>query len=175
MTTVPEVSATINAFPEVLASLLRHVDAAVLSRRPAADEWCPLEVIGHLIACDSETFRDRIAEVLAGKQITPMDPWAAINARDFASAPLDELLDELRSERTESAAFLGTISSTDLAATTTFVGGRRSYAAGDFVFEWPYHDQDHLQQILECTKTAYLEPMTEAMRRGLAEMREAQA
>lgn len=173
MSSISEIAATIEAFPNVLAHLLEPVDHDVLRRRPAPEEWCPLEVIGHVIACDSETFRDRIAQVLRGESLITMDPWAAINERDFASESLGDLLEELRNERAQSAAFLRTLSTEELTATSSFVGGRREYAAGDFVFEWPFHDQDHLQQILECTKSAYLPSMTDAMRKGLAEMQEA--
>lgn len=173
MPTLTEVTATIEAFPNVLAALLDPIDDEVLRSRPAPGEWCPLEVIGHLIACDSETFRDRIAQVIEGQALKPMDPWAAINERNFANDSLATLLTELRAERTASVAYLQTLSDDALAATTNFEGGRRAYSAGDFVFEWPFHDQDHLQQILACTKRAYLPAMSEAMRRGLDEMREA--
>ena len=45
--------------------------------------------------------------------------------------------------------------------------GFGTFAAGDFVFEWPFHDHKHLQQILAITKAAYLPSMTDTMRNAL--------
>ena len=38
---------------------------------------------------------------------------------------------------------------------------------GDFVYEWPFHDHEHLQQILDILKQRYLPLMTETMRVAL--------
>jgi hypothetical protein len=46
--------------------------------------------------------------------------------------------------------------------------GHRDCNSGDFVNEWPFHDQDHLQQILANLKSAHLSAMTETMRRALS-------
>ena len=95
------------------------------------------------------------------------DPWAAINERNFAQADLDELLDELASERRRSVEFLMSLTPGDLAKTATY-GTHGVFAAGDFVHEWPFHDQDHLQQILDILKANYLPHMTEIMQNALS-------
>jgi len=98
-----EIANTIRSTPTVLEALLAPIDPATLSIRPEEGEWCPLEVIGHLIACDSAAFRDRITGIAHGNPtIGGFDPWAAINARDFAAEPLDALVEELAEERVES-------------------------------------------------------------------------
>ncbi|MEM8902597.1 MAG: DinB family protein [Actinomycetota bacterium] len=164
-----EVVAALVALPDVLATLLEPIPHEALAERPEPGEWCVLEVIGHLVACDAEAFRDRIVAIARGDGVVaPFRPWAAIEARDLAAEPLGSLLDELRSERAVSAELLATLTPDELAVVGTFRDGRR-FAAGDFVHEWPYHDRDHLQQILEILKVRQLGPMTPVMRSALTD------
>lgn len=168
MKPLDEIATTLERFPEVLAALFTSVDESVLRNRPAPDEWCPLEVVGHLIDCDGPSFRDRIGAIIAGVEPIPAhDITVAIDTRDFALQPVRVLLDELRGERASSAAYLRGLDPADLAVEGRF-GDERRFSAGDFVHEWPFHDQDHLQQILGATKLAYLPHMTDAMRQALA-------
>ena len=163
-----EIARTLQSLPDVLAALLAPIDSQTLRTRPAEGEWCPLEVVGHLIACDSDAFRNRISAIIAGDpNIASFDAWDAINARDFATEPLDVLLAELTEERKLSAELILALSDDDLAKTATFHDGR-VFAAGDFVHEWPFHDQDHLQQILASLKLAYLPAMSPTMREALS-------
>lgn len=167
VTSLDEIADTIEAFPEVLAALLEPISADALRHRPEQGEWCPLEVVGHLILADGPAFRDRVAAIVKGTTtIAPFDPSLEISGRDFRSEDLVDLLDELRSERTSSAALLRSLDPADLRRTAEFEA-HGSYAAGDFVHEWPFHDQDHLRQILDATKLAYLPFMTESMRTAL--------
>jgi hypothetical protein len=164
---VAEIAATLRSLPTVLEALLTPVDDATLRTRPAEDEWCPLEVIGHLIACDSAAFRDRIQNILdAEPDIAAFDAWEAIHARNFAAESLTDLIVELAQERARSCSLVESLSADDLAKTALFEGGR-VFEAGDFVHEWPFHDQDHLQQILASLKLAYLPSMTPVMRAAL--------
>ncbi|MEO1059855.1 MAG: DinB family protein [Actinomycetota bacterium] len=167
VTGTAEIEAALTSLPDVLGALLAPVDGAALRERPEPGEWCVLEVIGHLIACDGDAFRDRIVAIArADGRIAPFRPWDAINARDFAAEPLADLLDELRSEREASVRLLRSLTPSELVAVGTFADGRR-FTAGDFVAEWPYHDRDHLQQILENLKLRQLPHMTETMRAAL--------
>jgi hypothetical protein len=162
-----EIANTLRSLPTVLDALLRPVDTATLRARPEEGEWCPLEVIGHLIACDSDAFRNRIIAIVDGNpRISGFDAWDAINRRDFAAEPLDSLLNELSQERSTSCELLISLGVDDLAKTATFKDGRE-FSANDFVHEWPFHDQDHLQQILASLKAAYLPGMTPTMRTAL--------
>jgi len=104
---VNQIADTLQSTPGVLRAMLEPFDQATLALRPAEGEWCPLEVIGHLIACDSAAFRDRITGIVTGlPEIASFDAWEAINARDFATQTLDELLNELTDERAVSADLL---------------------------------------------------------------------
>jgi hypothetical protein len=167
VTALDEIATTIESLPSVLAALLAPIDPAVLTAQPEPGEWSVHEVIGHLITCDGPAFRDRIADIVGGRsEISPFDPGPLVESRDFDSEALDGLLAELTSERRESAAYVRTLTTDDLAATSAY-GRHGSLAAGDFAHEWPFHDHDHLQQILAILKTAHLSAMTEQMRRAL--------
>lgn len=166
---IAEISHTLGSAPIVLEALLASIDPTTLRTRPEENEWCPLEVIGHLIACESDAFRNRILGIVNGKPlIEGFDAWEAINARDFAAESLNSLLQELAEERSVSCDLILSLDANDLGKTARFGDGRR-FAAGDFVHEWPYHDQDHMQQIIDCLKAAYLPGMTETMRGALGE------
>ncbi len=167
MAGVNQIADTLESMPKVLQTLLAPFDHETLATRPAPGEWCPLEVIGHLIACDSAAFRDRIEAIRGGEpDIAGFDAWDAINARDFAVQPLDVLLRELADERAVSATLLRSLSQADLVTSAASQDGRR-FEANDFVHEWPFHDQDHLQQILDALKLTYLPHMTTVMRDAL--------
>lgn len=171
MTALDEVAATIENLPAVLHALLAPVDAATLVEPPEPGEWSVHEVIGHLITGDGPAFRKRIAGIVNGEsEIAPFDPATPMGDRDFNAVGLAALLDELRAERSQSAAYVRSLKSSDLLRTSNYVsqGGQdRQFAAGDFVNEWPFHDHDHLQQILANLKVAHLRAMTETMRRAL--------
>ncbi len=168
VTHVNQIADTLQSVPSVLRALLEPFDHDTLALRPAPGEWCPLEVIGHLIACDSDAFRNRIEAIVAGEpEIASFDAWKAINARDFAAEPFDMLLDELAAERATSAEFLRSLTPSDLAKSASYHEGR-IFEANDFVHEWPFHDQDHLQQILAALKLTYLPHMTSTMSDALA-------
>ncbi len=162
-----EIANTLRSLPSVLDALLRPIDPVTLRTRPEEGEWCPLEVIGHVIACDSDAFRNRISAIVDGNpRISGFDAWEAINRRDFAAEPLDSLLNELTQERSTSCDLLLSLSADDLAKTAVFEDGRE-FTANDFVHEWPFHDQDHVQQILASLKAAYVLGMTPTMRSAL--------
>ena len=168
MTEIAEIADTIENLPNVLATLLGPVDPVVLTTPPAPGEWTVHQVIGHLITGDGPAFRDRIASIVAGDaEVASFDPGALVKARGFDSESLDDLLAELVSERTRSAASVRSLADVDLSVTADF-GRHGSLAAADFVHEWPFHDHDHVQQILSILKAAHLPGMTEQMRRALS-------
>lgn len=169
MIELDEIAATLESLPSVLRTLLAPIDDAALCARPEPEEWCVREVIGHLIATDTGAFSDRIAAIVAGEPvIAGFDPWAAIRERDFTQGPLPSLLDEFEDTRDRSVEFVRSLSAADLRHTADYPGFG-TFAAGDFVFEWPFHDQEHLRQILAALQPRYLQPMTETMRSALVD------
>jgi hypothetical protein len=164
-----EIAATLDTLPTVLRALLAPIDPETLRARPEPGEWSVLEVIGHLIATDEGAFGGRIGAIIDGEpEIAGFDPWVAINERDFAALSLDSLLAELAAKRVTSVAFLRSLDPAHLALTATFPG-HGTFAAGDFVLEWPFHDQEHLGQILANLQLRYLPEMTSTMRSALTD------
>ena len=124
-------------------------------------------MIGHLIVSDGPAFRDRIAAIVSGEsELAPFDPDLRLTGRDFQTADLSDLLAELRAERVKSGTLLRSLDPVDLRRTAEFAT-YGAFSAGDFVHEWAFHDQDHLQQILAATKSVYLPFMTTSMQRAL--------
>lgn len=167
VTAVDEIAATIENLPVVLGALLAPIDPAVLTAPPKPGEWSVHEVVGHLITGDGPAFRDRIADIVGGRpEIASFDPRPPVESRDFNGESLSDLLAELAGERERSAAYVRTLTTDELSATSGY-GRHGSLAAGDFVHEWPFHDHDHLQQILAVLKAAHLPGMTAQMQQAL--------
>lgn len=167
MIDLDEIAATLESLPTALRTLLAPYDADTLAARPEPGEWCVLEVVGHLITCDRGAFRDRIETIAAGAAEVPrFDAGAALDARAPMNASIDELLDELAAVRADSVEFVRSLSPAALTATAPY-GDHGTFAAADFVLEWPYHDQDHIRQILDAVQRHYLPHMTDTMRTAL--------
>ena len=167
MTTPADVASALEAFPAVVRTLLEPLDPATLIVRPEPGEWSVHEVIGHLIATDEGAFEQRVQGILDGKPKIPgFSPWAAINERDFNAVTLPDLLAEFDASRERVVPFVAALTDEQLTLTADYPGFG-TFAAGDFVFEWPFHDHEHLQQILAITKAAYLPSMTDTMRNAL--------
>lgn len=166
-TDLERIASTIENLPEVLEVMLATVDAGVLTTRPQPGEWSPHEVILHVITSDRLAFSDRIEAIVGGAaEIAGFDPTTAMAGRDANAMTLDELLTELRSVRAASAAFVRTLTAADLERTGVYRDGL-TFVAGDFVNEWPFHDADHLQQILDAVKSSYVPSMSASMRAAL--------
>ncbi|MEL6892981.1 MAG: DinB family protein [Actinomycetota bacterium] len=167
MRRLDEIATTLESFPGVVVALFGSVDDVVLRTRPEPGEWCPIEVVVHLIACDGPAFGDRIAAIADGEErLGGFDPHAAIDACKVDSVSIEGLLDEFRASRAAAAAFVRSLAPDTLDRTSSF-GDQRRFAASDFLHEWPFHDQDHLQQIVAATKLAYVPHFGDDMRRAL--------
>ena len=167
MIDVDEIAATLESLPPALRTLLAPHDDETLRARPEPGEWCVLEVVAHIVTCDRGAFRDRIEAIAGGAGEVPrFDAGAALEARDPMGATIGELLDELEAVRAESVAFVRALDVATLGTTAPY-GGHGSFAASDFLLEWPYHDQDHIRQILDAVQRHYLPHMTPSMRTAL--------
>lgn len=167
MIDLTEIADTLELLPTVLRTLLAPYDDETVRARPAPGEWCVLEVVGHLITCDRGAFEDRITALVGGAdEVPPFDAHAALQARDPMNASLDELLDELATVRNASVGFVRSLDVDSLTASAPY-GDHGTLTAGDFVLEWPFHDQDHIRQILDAVQRHYLPHMSESMRIAL--------
>lgn len=143
------VASILRATPQTLRALLRDVDRAVLVWRPAPGEWCINEVVGHLIEADRRAFMIRIKGMLEAEHYQ----IHAVNADEIAAQRLDherdvfELIDELERQREACAELIMALSPKDLERSGEYPP-HGEFRVADFVYEWAYHDCDHLQQIL---------------------------
>jgi hypothetical protein len=126
--------------------------------RPAADEWCANEVIGHLLEAEGRAFAGRIRLILSAAADEPEPELATWDQPTVAAGRRDdlreteELLAELADLRTESLVLVRSLRPVDLART-----GRHphvgSLAVGDIVHEWVHHDREHLKQLLDVSRS----------------------
>lgn len=167
MPDVAEIADTLERTPAALRLLLEPFDDDVLSAAPEAGEWSAKEVVVHLITCDGGAFRYRIEALIDGADEVPgFSAGAALDARRPIDAPMTDLLDELAAVRAESVTFVRSLDDGELAASAPY-RDHGTFAARDFLLEWPFHDQDHIRQILDAVQRHYLPEMGDAMRTAL--------
>jgi len=167
MIDLDEIAATLDILPGALRTLLAPYGDATLAARPEPGEWCVLEVVGHLITCDRGAFRDRIQAIIDGVDEVPaFDARHALDDRDPMRSTIGELLDELTTVRADSVEFVRSLDPSTITATAPY-GDHGTFAASDFLLEWPFHDQDHIRQILDAVQRHYLPHMTDTMRTAL--------
>jgi hypothetical protein len=135
--------------PTYLRALTDAAPRELLVWRPAAGEWCVLDVVGHLIETEERGFGGRIRTILAEEraQFTTWDPSAVARARRDAERDPDELLAELARRRMASVALVHDLADDDLSR-----GGDHPevgfLTVNDLLHEWVHHDANHLRQIL---------------------------
>jgi hypothetical protein len=145
------------------------LDDDLLAWRPAADEWCIKEIIGHLIETDRLAFRGRIELMLAHEHpaLGGMDVHGVATARQDDGRPLGELLAELRAERALAAPLVAGLTRAELERTGAYakLGELR---VADLVYEWPFHDAAHLTQMQEIIRLRALPGMSAAMQAAVS-------
>ena len=163
------VAQVLQTTPAVLATMLADLDDALLSWRPAPGEWCIKEVVGHLLEMDKLAFADRIRLILAEDE--PTIPGVNVNKiaaeRRDNERPLSELLAAFVRERETAVSFLNQLPADQLHRTGTFPTNRH-FRASDFLYEWPYHDHDHIKQISDIIRAAFWPHLSETMQRALS-------
>lgn len=170
MTVEPgQVAVLLARLPEVLTALVGDLDDGLLCWRPEPEAWCIKEVIGHLIATDTAAFADRIAYIMAHDG----EPFPAVSAGEMAAArqdvaqPIGALLAELTAVRSHNAAWIRQLSLDQLQSRGVYPK-YGTFHAYDFLYEWPYHDQSHLQQIGDILKAYFFPHMSQTMQQALS-------
>jgi hypothetical protein len=120
-----------------------------VSFHPAAGEWCANEIVGHLIEADRRGFTGRLRQILASERpdLLPWDQEGVAAGRADCSRSWDDVLEEFVEVRREGLLLLEelTIEDLDRVGLHPEVG---ELAVRDIVYEWPFHDRDHLRQML---------------------------
>ena len=159
----------LQATPATLKALITGLDPALHTWKPEPNEWSINEVIGHLIECDRLAFADRIRLMLAEEnpEIPGIDVNALAAQRNDNDCDAFALLDELADQRVACVALVLSLGDAELAR-RGFFKKHGTFCVSDFVYEWSYHDHDHIQQILENVKSATWPHFSETMQTALS-------
>lgn len=140
--------ARLERLPAALDALLVGLPEADLRHRPPAGGWSIVEVLGHLLAEETDDFRPRLRLTLEDPfQPWPrLDPERTVEERRFQEAAPADLLRGLREERARSVAWLRALPAPrwDLAHQPP---KPPPLCAGDLLASWAAHDARHLEQI----------------------------
>jgi hypothetical protein len=132
-----------------LQATVSAMPPALLTWRPGPDEWCALEVMGHLIETEERGFAGRVRAILAEDrpQFTSWDPDGVAKARRDAERDPAEVLGEFTRRRAASVALVETVKAADVDR-----GGDHPEVGfltiSDLLHEWVHHDANHLRQML---------------------------
>ena len=144
-----QIQQSVRATPQILRVELNHLPADALRWRPAPNEWCINEVVGHLIACDNNGFAGRIQSILKQNQpqLVAWDVAETVILRRDIERDGMELVEELAAKRRENTKFISQLTPEQLqrCGIHPMIGDLRVV---DLLFEWIHHDHNHIKQIL---------------------------
>ena len=131
-----------------LADVLRAADPALLTRRPAADAWAPVEVVCHLR--DSEDWfvvRCRLALAFDEPPFARNNPdrWAI--ERQYLRHDAVAAVDAFRRCRVEALEMFRGLRVTDWGRGGVHLDGRGRRTIDEFLTVMAWHDDNHLDQI----------------------------
>jgi hypothetical protein len=162
--------------PQQIATLLAasvvavEIEMAALgedggSWRPAPDEWCANEVVGHLIEAETRGFAGRIRTILAEDRpkLQGWDERGVGAARRDCEKVGTRLAAEFRALRLDSLDLVKGLRSEDLDRVGMHpdVGELR---VRDLLAEWVHHDRNHIRQLLANTQARVWPQMGNAQR-----------
>ena len=144
-----QAAALLGTMPIFLRAEFEAAPAALLRWCPAPEEWCVLEVVGHLIETEERGFAGRIRAILAEErpQFMTWDPSIVARERQDERRDAAELLAEFIGRRTSGVALVKALTAADLDR-----GGDHPevgfLTVNDLLHEWIHHDTNHLRQML---------------------------
>ena len=149
-----QAAALLGTMPIVLQAEFDAAPEALLRWRPAPEEWCVLEVVGHLIETEERGFAGRIRTILAEErpQFTTWDPSTVARDRQDERRDPAELLAEFIRRRTSGVAIVEALTpaALDRGGDHPEVG---FLTVNDLLHEWIHHDANHLRQMLANIQT----------------------
>lgn len=122
--------------------------------RPAPDEWCANEVLGHLIEADARGYVGRVRLAIAEDHptFTVWDQPSIAAIRRDRYKPADAMVTEFLAARDEDLAYVASLSPADLdrAGDHPEVG---TITVRNLLNEWVHHDREHLAQLIAVTQS----------------------
>jgi hypothetical protein len=148
----PAAIATLRSTPATLRSLVAGVpDETLLA--PMDDGWSVRDVIGHLVDTNSGVIVARMRRIVNEDHpyIRSIDAPARLEAGGYRTRDVASLLDQFARERDEELGWV--LSQTlDALARTGEHDEAGQISALDQVYQWAWHDLDHLKQAVEMLK-----------------------
>jgi hypothetical protein len=130
--------------PDRWRVLAACVDAGMMARRPAPEEWSATECLQHLLDTETQAFVVRTESFLAGRDLTAFDPDAA-GSRPEPTADPAVLAKRFAEARSRSLAVFDRVAPADLVRTA-----RHSelgvVTLREMLNEWAAHDLMHTVQ-----------------------------
>jgi hypothetical protein len=144
-----EVADLLDSSGHAFASTLDAISPELASWRPAPDEWCVNEVVGHVIEAEKRGFAGRI-RIMLGEDEPDLQTWdqeAVSKARTDCERDSHDLQHELMDLRQESLVLVRSIQPKQLQR-----GGMHPdvgrITVEEVLHEWVHHDGNHLRQAL---------------------------
>ena len=144
-----EVADLLDSSGHAFASTLDSIPPELASWRPAPDEWCVNEVVGHVIEAEKRGFAGRI-RIMLGEEEPDVQTWdqeAVAKARNDCERDPHDLSHELMDLRQESLVLVRSIQPKQLQR-----GGMHPdvgrITVEEILHEWVHHDGNHLRQAL---------------------------
>ncbi|HEU4325010.1 MAG TPA: DinB family protein [Roseiflexaceae bacterium] len=143
MKILPSVRAVLETTPERWMALAARVPGDLMERRPAPQEWSPVECLLHML--DVEVlYGQRVEALLEGRDIPAFDPHAGgtQNVAGLSPVELAVVFSDLRQVTME---LLGRLTTADLArqATHAELG---PVLLEQLLYTWAAHDLNHTVQ-----------------------------
>lgn len=153
-----EIADALAGSQSAISALLGALPDAAARWRPGPAEWSIQEVLGHLIEAEQRGFGGRIRLMLeqTNPQLADWDPEAVGRARDDNSREMRVMLAEFNALRHEGVALIRRMEPQQLErlAQHPYIGSVR---VQDLLYEWIFHDCDHLRQ-MHANLQAYVWP-----------------
>jgi hypothetical protein len=136
--------------PARLAAAIVGADPAFLRRRPAPDEWSPVEILAHMRACD-DVWGGCARRILAEDHptIRALGPRTWIHQTDYATLDFDV---SLRAFAVQRASLIDVLTAADAdawlrSATVIGAGGRLERSVYWYAHGIPTHERSHVKVI----------------------------
>ena len=148
----PAAIAILRSTPETLRNLVAGVPAETLLA-PVDDGWSVRDVIAHLVDTNSGVIAARMRRIVGEDHpyIRSIDAPGRLEAGGYRSRDVASLLDQLARERDEELVWV-LAQPLDVLRRTGEHDEAGEISALDQVYQWAWHDLDHLKQAVEMLK-----------------------
>lgn len=147
--TSAEAADILEASGRAYVTILRSIPPDAASWRPAPEEWCANECLGHIIEAEKRGFAGRIRLILRedNPRFQTWDQPSVAAARHDREKQPEELIREFEPLRAESLVTLRSLREDQLMRSGEHprVG---SLTIDALLHEWVHHDTNHLRQVL---------------------------